>query len=90
MVDPTIKRVRYPLYGIRKNKIQVHYYLVCTPYRADALFEVIEAKQLSKRYDDTYLVGISKDRETALFFVTTLIDQMFNTKTLDYTNLKTT
>ena len=72
---------------VGKNKCNQKVYLICTSPCKHWLFEIISSEDLSNRYSDSYLVGVTKTRKAAILQVKSLIDQIYNMKNLDYNEL---
>lgn len=87
-MDRRLKLKKVHLHRIKHNKCSHNLYLVCTAYQKDNLFEIINGAQLCKKYENCYLIGITKDKEEAIEYVRKFIDQLYNQKTLTLQMLK--
>lgn len=76
------------LYRIKHNKCSHNLYLVCTAYRADQLFEIVNGAYVDHKYENCYLLGITKDKKEAIALVTHLVDRLYNQNSLTLQMLK--
>ena len=72
---------------VKRNVCKQIVYFICTSPCKHWLFEIIEAKDLSVRYNDSYLVGVTKTYKEAVLQVESLVDQIYNKNTLKYKEL---
>ena len=72
-----------------QNKCKKHFYIICTSYQKQWLFDIIESPYLTKRYDQCYLVGVAKTKEAAIQHVGKLINEIYNLKSISYDRIKT-
>ncbi len=74
---------------VKRNKYKGSVYLVCSSPCDHWLFEVIEAKYLTKRYEACYVIGIMQTREGAIRYIASLIDNIYNKQIMSYEVLTT-
>ncbi len=74
---------------IKKNKYKGNVYLVCSSPCKHWLFEIIEAKDLTSRYEACCLLGISLTKVAAIEYVAGLLDAIYNKQIMDYQVLTT-
>lgn len=87
-VDDEIKFKKFHLNQIKHNKCKKGLYLLCTPNYERYMFEVIKGQHLNDKYKDCYLIGVAQEKEIILDYLTELIDEIYNKKTLRYEQLK--
>lgn len=90
-IDPNLPYKRlYPisLKFTKKNKGPKDVYVLCTPARPGNLFEIIPYNQLDKRYKDSFILGVSKDKTWLIDYIVTLVDELYNKKSLTYEMLQ--
>ncbi len=81
-----IKFKKFKISNIKKDSPFRSCYLLCTSDKY--LFEIINSRELSERYKDYYLLGISKDKEELIKYITQLVDMLYNKKSIDLSMLK--
>ena len=69
---------------VNKNICKQKVYLICTSPCKHWLFEIIPSTELSIRYNESYLVGITKTRNNAVLQVADIIDEIYNKQNLVY------
>ncbi len=72
---------------VSKNICTQNLYLICTSPCNHWLFEIISSQDLSSRYIDSYLVGVTKTRRGAILQVKCLVNQIYNTRDIKYDEL---
>lgn len=72
----------------RKNYYKQHAYIVCTSPQEKLLFEIVETKWLSEYYSNETVVAICSTKNEAIKQITQLIDGLYNTKKILYSDLK--
>lgn len=87
-IDETLRLSRVYEMLIKKNRGPKDVYVLCTSPSPQNLFEIITCNQLTKKYEDSYLLGISKNKAWLIDYTVVLIDQMYNVKSLTYEMLK--
>lgn len=87
-IDKNLRYSRFYHRCIKKNKGPKDVYVLCTSPSSHNLFEIITCNQLSDKYKESYLLGISKDKEWLIHYTATLIDALYNVKSLKYEMLK--
>lgn len=87
-VDEKVTFKKIQLFKVKHNQKLNNYYLLCTTPSGQNLFEIINGEELSKKYTDCYLLGISKDKEWLIQILMDLVDQLYNKKSIDYPMLK--
>ncbi|MEG0012624.1 MAG: hypothetical protein RR324_05165 [Cellulosilyticaceae bacterium] len=88
MIDERIKYQKFHLSQIKRNKCKKDCYLLCTPVYNRNLFEIIKGRDLTKKYQSCYLIGLAEDEETARDYLIQIIDKMYNLRELVYEELK--
>ncbi|OOO00044.1 MAG: hypothetical protein ATN35_09470 [Epulopiscium sp. Nele67-Bin004] len=77
----------YSLKRIKKGKYPKNLYFLCTsPYNSLG-FEIIKGKYLTTNYKNSYLLGVTKDKDTVIEYLRLLIDEMYNKQTFTYDTL---
>lgn len=87
-IDPNLPYKRFYPKLVKKNKGPKSIYVLCTPPGEGNLFEIITCNQLGKKYNNSFILGISKDKTWLVNYTVTLIDQLYNTKNLSYDMLQ--
>lgn len=87
-VDKNISLKKIKTFRIKHNKRINNIYLLCTTPDGRDLFEIIQGNDISVKYDKAFVLGISKNKEWLINEVIRLIDEIYNTKTLQYDSLK--
>lgn len=87
-VDQTLKLKKIHLHRIKHNKCSHNLYLVCTAYKDDQLFEIVNGAYVDRKYENCYLLGITKDKKGAIALVSTIVDKLYNQNTLTLQMLK--
>ncbi|WP_332527238.1 hypothetical protein [Niameybacter sp.] len=83
-IDKDLPYKRFYPKLVKKNKGPRDVYVLCTPPRPGNLFEIIPAYQIDKRYEQSFILGISKDKSWLIDYTVTLIDGLYNTNSLTY------
>ena len=87
-IDQQVLFKKVQLMKVKQNRKLKNYYLLCTSPKAGALFEIIPGDQLSDKYSECYLVGISKEKEWLVQYILELVDKLYNTTEIEYPMLK--
>ncbi len=87
-VDTAIPFKGYQLARLKKNKPLKQYYVLCTSEQY--LFEIIAGNHLTQKYATCYVLGLSEDKSILVEQVASLVDTLYNQKTVCYEDLKTT
>lgn len=87
-IDKNLRYSRFYHMRIKKNRGPKDVYVLCTSPNSKNLFEIITCNQLNDKYKDSYLLGISKDKTWLIDYTVTLIDALYNVKSLKYEMLK--
>ncbi|MGL5677298.1 MAG: hypothetical protein ACRDDX_12845 [Cellulosilyticaceae bacterium] len=87
-VDGRVPLKKWQLLKIKHHHKVDNLYILCTAPNSHHLFEIIHGKTLSKKYADCYVLGVSNDKKWLVMQIVELIDQLYNTQTLEYTMLK--
>ena len=74
---------------IKRNKYRGNVYIVCSSPCKNWLFEIVESRHLSHRYEDCYVLGIMHTRESATQYILSLIDAIYNKQIMSYEALFT-
>lgn len=74
---------------IKRNKYRGNVYIVCSSPSKHWLFEIVESRHLSNRYEGCYILGITRTRETATQYIMNLIDAIYNKQIMSYEALFT-
>lgn len=87
-VDENLSFKKAHLLRVRHQNVPDDIFLLCTASKEGELFEIISGSNLSKAYEQCYLLGISKDKQYLIEQVTRLVDELYNLKIINYESLK--
>jgi hypothetical protein len=87
-IDQNLRHSKWHYVRIRKNRGPKDLYVLCTCPHSQNLFEIITCDQLTCKHEESYALGLSKDKTWLIDYVVELIDGIYNTKTLTYEMLE--
>ncbi|PHV71078.1 hypothetical protein CS063_07030 [Sporanaerobium hydrogeniformans] len=80
---------RSSIRAIKQNKkSRQKVYVLCTSYHQDALFEVVESRFISSRYEHSSVLAITLTKTKAFERVYLLINALYNEQTTSYESLQ--
>lgn len=87
-IDNNLRYSRFYHTRLKKNRGPKDLYVLCTCPHSQNLFEIITCDQLTCKYEESYILGISKDKNWLIDYIVELIDALYNTKRLTYEMLE--
>jgi hypothetical protein len=63
-------------------------YIICTGTKPGYLFEILSSRFLTKAYDQSYVIGITKTKQEAIEYMQVLIEELFIKRTMTLEELK--
>ena len=73
-IDQNLRHSKWHYVRIQKNRGPKDLYILCTCPHSQNLFEIITCDQLTCKHEDSYALGLSKDKTWLIAYVVELID----------------